>query len=50
MGIDPQEVKHLKLAEQQRLGVINPSEIEIRGESLDEVAVKFELPSTFKRQ
>jgi uncharacterized protein (DUF362 family) len=48
MGLDPYEVKHLRLASEQGLGVIDLQEIEIRGEGLNDVATAFELPSTFR--
>lgn len=48
MGIDPVKVKHLRLAYQKGLGVIDLEEIEVRGEEIEDVATPFELPSTFK--
>jgi uncharacterized protein (DUF362 family) len=48
MGLDPYEVKHLRLASEQGLGVIDLQEIEIRGEGLNDVCTAFELPSTFR--
>jgi len=48
MGLDPEKVKHLKLAQQKGLGALDPAEIEVKGEPLSDVVTKFEVPSTFK--
>ncbi len=48
MGLDPKEVKHLRLAHEQGLGILDLEEIEIKGENLEGVVTEFELPSTFK--
>ncbi|MFQ6076919.1 MAG: hypothetical protein ACE5Z5_12465 [Candidatus Bathyarchaeia archaeon] len=48
MGLDPGEVRHLRLAQQWGLGVSDLEEIEVKGEALDDVAAEFELPSTFR--
>ncbi|MCW3978738.1 MAG: DUF362 domain-containing protein [Candidatus Bathyarchaeota archaeon] len=48
MGIDPNKVKHLRLAKEKGLGVMDPEEIEVKGESIERVATQFELPSTFR--
>lgn len=48
MGLDPGEVKHLRLAHQQGLGTWDPEEIEIRGVGIDDVSTAFERPSTFQ--
>lgn len=48
MGLDPGEVKHLRLAHKQGLGIFDLEEIEVKGEDLDNVAAAFELPSTFE--
>jgi uncharacterized protein (DUF362 family) len=48
MGFDVKKVKHLRLAHKQGLGNWNLSNIEIRGEPLENVATVFELPSTYK--
>ena len=48
MGIDPSDVKHLMLAKEKGLGIADLDEIKIVGESIEEVASEFELPSTFK--
>jgi len=48
MGLDPREVKHLRLASEQGLGVLDIKKIEVKGEALDDVVTKFELPSTFQ--
>jgi uncharacterized protein (DUF362 family) len=48
MGIKPSRVVHLKLANQKGLGTIDSNEIEIVGETVENVAVNFELPSTFE--
>jgi uncharacterized protein (DUF362 family) len=47
MGIEPTRVKHLRLAHEKGLGVIELDEIKIVGESLEDVIEDFELPSTF---
>jgi uncharacterized protein (DUF362 family) len=41
MGIDPKKVKYLQLAEKCDLGVSNLDEIEVLGESIDEVKREF---------
>jgi len=48
MGIDPKKVKHLRLAGEKGLGVMDLEEIEVKGESIESVATQFELPSTFR--
>lgn len=48
MGLDPFKVKHLRLAYEQGLGVLDLEKIGVKGESLDEVVTDFESPSTFK--
>lgn len=48
MGINPSDVKHLMLAKEKGLGTSDLDEIKIVGESIEEVASEFELPSTFK--
>lgn len=47
MGFDPKKVKHLRLAHERGLGNWDLSNIEIRGEPLENVVTVFELPSTF---
>jgi len=47
MGIEPLKVKHLRLASERGLGVSDLERIEVKGESIDDVATRFELPSTF---
>jgi len=49
MGIDPNKVKYLTLAQETGLGVSNLEEIEVLGENIEEIERKFRLPSTFKR-
>ena len=49
MGFDPKKVKHLRLAHEQGLGNWDVSNIEIRGEPLENVVTAFELPSTFRK-
>jgi uncharacterized protein (DUF362 family) len=49
IGFDPMEIKHLRLANQKGMGVIDLDKIEIVGTPLEEVAVEFERPSTFKK-
>ncbi|MFC1803506.1 DUF362 domain-containing protein [Thermoproteota archaeon] len=48
MGLDLKKVKHLRLAHEKGLGNWDMSNIEIRGEPLENVKTVFELPSTFK--
>ena len=48
MGTDPKKVKHLRLASERGLGVMDLEEIEVKGESIERVATQFELPSTFR--
>jgi uncharacterized protein (DUF362 family) len=50
MGLDPYNVRHLRLASEQGLGIIDLNKIEVRGEELKDVVTEFELPSTFKNQ
>ncbi len=47
MGIEPLKVKHLRLASERGLGVSDLEQIEVKGESINDVATRFELPSTF---
>jgi uncharacterized protein (DUF362 family) len=47
MGFEPSSVKHLRLAEEKSLGIMDLNKIEIVGEDLNEVATEFEPPSTF---
>jgi len=47
MGIPHNAVKHLQLAHKQELGVFDIDQIEIKGETIEEVMTPFELPSTF---
>lgn len=47
MGLEPRKIKHLRLAYERGLGVMDIEKIEVKGEPLDEVVAKFELPSTF---
>jgi uncharacterized protein (DUF362 family) len=48
MGFDPLEVKHLKLAGEKGLGVVDLNDIHVIGENLKEVTTVFEKPSTFR--
>jgi len=47
MGINPQKVKYLRLAEEKGLGVSSLNEIEVLGEEIESVKRRFKLPSTF---
>ncbi len=47
MGIDPGEVKYLRLAEQRGLGTSHLSDIEIVGEKIENVRREFERPNGF---
>lgn len=45
MGLDPEQVRHIKIAAENGLGRIKPEQIEIAGESLEDVTPdKFEKP------
>lgn len=46
MGLDPEKVKHLRLAHQRGLGTLSLGEIEVRGETVTDVSARFELPTT----
>lgn len=48
MGLDPIKVKHLRLAHEQGLGILDLEKIEIKGVDLDDAVTDFELPSTLK--
>jgi len=48
MGFDPLDVKHLRLAKQRGLGVMDMEEITIKGEKLEDVVTTFKRPSTFR--
>ena len=48
MGIDPVKIKHLMLAYQKGLGVMDLEENEVRGQEIEDVTTPFELLSTFK--
>jgi uncharacterized protein (DUF362 family) len=50
MGFDPKNIKHLRLASEKGLGNWDLNNIEIRGESLENVTTVFELPSTYKNE
>ena len=47
IGLDPLEVKHLRLAHDRGLGIADLGQIEVLGECLEDVATIFERPSTF---
>jgi uncharacterized protein (DUF362 family) len=47
IGVNPEQVRHLQLAEQQGLGTLDLQGIKICGEPLDNVIQPFLLPSTF---
>ncbi len=49
MGIDPSEVKYLRLAAEAGLGVSDLNEIDILGEDIEDVRQEFKLPSRFQR-
>jgi hypothetical protein len=48
MGLDPMEVEHLRLAGEKGLGFVDLNEIEVVGESIEDVATVFERPSTYR--
>jgi len=47
IGLDPLEVKHLRLAHDRGIGIADLDQIEVVGERLEDVATIFERPSTF---
>ncbi len=47
MGLHPEDVKHLRLAQQHGLGVMDLQDITIQGLKLQEVVTPFKWPSTF---
>jgi uncharacterized protein (DUF362 family) len=47
IGVDPFEVKHLRLAHDRGIGLADLGQIEVLGERLEDVATVFERPSTF---
>lgn len=47
MGFDPIDVKHLQLARQRGLGVMDLEEITVKGLKLEDVVTTFKRPSTF---
>ena len=48
MGIEPKNVKYLKLAEERGLGISNLNRIEILGAKIEDVRREFKIPSAFK--
>jgi len=46
MGIEPSDIEHLRLADEQGLGTINVSEIDLRGADLRKDAARFIVPSS----
>jgi len=46
--LDLKKVKHLRLAHEQGLGVLDIEKIEIKGVDLDDAVTDFKLPSTIK--
>lgn len=49
MGIDPESVRYLKIAEERGLGTASLSNIEVLGENIDNVKRKFKIPPAFRR-
>jgi uncharacterized protein (DUF362 family) len=47
MGISPNDVNHLLLAEKKGLGTCNLQKITVLGESIEKVGKKFRKPGTF---
>lgn len=47
IGINPNQVSHLKLAEKRGLGTLDLNQIEVVGEPLEKAATRFELPRKF---
>jgi len=50
MGINPKRVRHIQLAYSMGLGIGDLSQIEIVGESIEDVMRNFELPKSFMKQ
>lgn len=48
MGIDPNRVKYLKLAEEKAIGTANLEDVEVVGEQIGKVRRKFKLPPAFR--
>jgi len=48
MGINPERVKYLELAEERGLGTASLDEIEVLGERIEDVKKKFKLPPAFR--
>ncbi|MBN2154673.1 MAG: DUF362 domain-containing protein [Candidatus Lokiarchaeota archaeon] len=48
IGVNSGNVKYLAFAEKKGLGTTNQDEIEIRGESIDNIKRKFKIPATIK--
>jgi len=48
IGLDPWEVKHLKLAHEKGLGVADLGQIDVVGVPIKDAATTFERPSTFR--
>lgn len=48
MGINPERVRYLKLAEKRGLGTANLSDIEVIGEKIENVKRRFRLPPEFR--
>jgi uncharacterized protein (DUF362 family) len=48
IGLDPWEVKHLKLAHKKGLGIADLGQIEVVGVPIKDAATTFERPSTFR--
>ncbi len=46
MGISPQEVEHIKLAEQNGVGIADLNKIKVIGDKIEDVKVKFEKAPT----
>jgi len=49
MGIDPDKVEFLRIAEERGLGTFRLSNIDILGERIDDVKRKFKLPPEFEK-
>jgi uncharacterized protein (DUF362 family) len=49
MGINPEKVEFLRIAEKRGLGTFKLSNIDVLGERIDDVKRKFKLPSEFEK-
>jgi len=48
MGISPEKVRYLKIAEEQGLGTASPNNITVVGEKIEDIKREFQLPPQFQ--